>query len=211
MFKKGQRIGGKKASLEEALLAMFREMGVPEAEWRDLALDISGTPARVAKMWKNELLSSYQPGALADLKRRFTCFDIHEAHPLIVEGPIDFHSQCAHHMLPFSGEAYVGYLPGAKLVGASKLARVVEHYSRMLQIQERMGQQVATFIAEQAGAPFTAVMIVASHMCMQVRGIRKAGAKMITTTIVPTPTDGKPVNASLISEFYQAVAMIRRT
>jgi GTP cyclohydrolase I len=198
----------RRPGLVDALSGMFRELGVPQQEWEDRGLDIHNTPARVAKMLREELLASYKPGAYEDLCRRFTCFASDGMDSLVVEGPIDFHSMCAHHMLTFSGEAYVGYLPGPLLVGASKLVRAVDYYARMLQIQERMGRQIADFVMTQAQAKASIVLLKANHLCMRCRGVKQSRTSMLTTAIRPEPAQFG-LDSGLIQEFYQAVELLR--
>jgi GTP cyclohydrolase I len=203
---KGVKISAKPA-LELAFRRLFRELGVPEQEWEDRGLDIRNTPGRVARMYRDELLSSYRPGAHEDLIRKFTCFDEKGDDAMVVEGPISFHSLCAHHCLPFSGEAYVGYIPDQKIVGASKLARVVTHYSHMLQIQERMGRQVAEFILEHAQPKAVLVTITAAHYCMRCRGVKQENTRLVTTTIRPLPVATE--RRDIVEEFYQLSGIAR--
>ena len=130
------------------------------------------TPARVAKMWR-ELFT------VPALK--LTTFDAEGADQMIVQAGIPFYSFCEHHLLPFFGEAVVAYVPGARIVGLSKLARVVEFYARRPQNQERITRQVATLLHESIAPRGVGVMLRGRHMCMEMRGVRAAGAQ--TTTI----------------------------
>jgi GTP cyclohydrolase I len=185
------------------MLEFFRELGIPDSEWEDKGLDIKKTPHRMAKMLRDEILVSYKPGSLEELRRRFTCFDSDGEDGMVFEGPIDFHSTCAHHLLPFSGQAYVAYIPDRKLVGASKLPRVVEHFARMLQIQERLGRQVAEFIHEEAEARLVIVLMSAIHLCMRCRGVKQQNTKMITTAVRPQPTGEADAEwRGVLQEFY---------
>jgi GTP cyclohydrolase I len=111
---------------------------------------------------------------------------------------------CSHHMLPFTGEAYVGYLPGDFLVGASKLARTIDFFSKKLQLQERLGRQAADFLHKQAKARFTAVLLHATHSCMSCRGVRQ-NAKFVTAAIRPHDETLR----GLIDEFYHHVSLIQ--
>jgi GTP cyclohydrolase I len=95
---------------------------------------------------------------------------------------IEFYSTCEHHLLPFQGKAHVAYLPKNKIVGLSKLARLVDIYARRLQVQERLTQQIATQLQEILRPKGVAVMIEAQHQCMSCRGVRKPGGTMITST-----------------------------
>lgn len=194
--------------LETAFGKVFESLRIPQSEIDDTGLDVRNTPARVARMYRDELLSSYKPGAYEELCNRFTCFDSDGKDSLIVLGPCDFHSLCGHHMLPFTGEAWVGYIPGQKIVGASKVPRVVEFYSRMLQIQERMGRQIADFIYEQAKAKCVLVHIKAQHLCIACRGVRAQNVRMLTTAVAPVPT-GPDAHRAVIDEFYSQIAIAK--
>ena len=102
---------------------------------------------------------------------------------LIVARSIPFHSLCMHHLLPFHGIAHVGYLPGKRILGLSKLGRVVELFSRDLQIQERLTVQVADWLEEQLEPKGVGVVLQAEHMCMSLRGVQKLGAKTVTSAM----------------------------
>lgn len=103
---------------------------------------------------------------------------------MIVQKDIDFYSLCEHHMLPFFGKAHVAYIPHHKIVGISKLARLVDVYSRRLQVQERLTNQIATIIMEKLDALGVAVVIEAEHLCMKMRGIQKQNSFVITSTLL---------------------------
>jgi GTP cyclohydrolase I len=100
---------------------------------------------------------------------------------LVIVRNIPFHSLCEHHMLPFRGVAHVGYVPGERLVGLSKLARVVETFARDLQVQERLTQQICNYLTEQLSPRGVGVVLEAEHLCMTMRGAQAAGS-MTTTT-----------------------------
>ena len=103
---------------------------------------------------------------------------------MIVQKDIDFYSLWEHHMLPFFGKAHVAYIPHHKIVGISKLARLVDVYSRRLQVQERLTNQIATIIMEKLDALGVAVVIEAEHLCMRMRGIQKQNSFVITSTLL---------------------------
>ncbi len=103
---------------------------------------------------------------------------------LVVVRDIPFHSLCMHHLLPFGGVAHVAYLPGAQIVGLSKLARVVELFARDLQLQERLTMQVAMFLEEHLEPKGVGVVIEAEHLCMSLRGVQKAGARTTTSALL---------------------------
>jgi GTP cyclohydrolase I len=103
---------------------------------------------------------------------------------LIVARDIPFHSLCEHHLLPFHGVAHVGYLPGEQIVGLSKLGRVIELYARRLQVQERLTTQVADWLRRELQPKGVGVVIEAEHLCMSLRGVQKAGARTVTSTLL---------------------------
>jgi GTP cyclohydrolase IA len=102
---------------------------------------------------------------------------------LIVVRGIPFHSLCMHHLLPFHGVAHIGYLPGDRIIGLSKLGRVVELFSRDLQIQERLTTQVADWLQSELDPKGVGVVLEAEHMCMSMRGVQKFGAKTVTSAV----------------------------
>jgi GTP cyclohydrolase IA len=102
---------------------------------------------------------------------------------LVVAGSIPFHSLCEHHLLPFHGVAHVGYLPGDRIIGLSKLGRVVELFARDLQVQERLTQQIADWLDERLAPRGVGVVIEAEHLCMSLRGVQKHGARTVTSAL----------------------------
>ena len=102
---------------------------------------------------------------------------------LVVARAIPFHSLCEHHLLPFVGVAHVGYLPGERIVGLSKLARVVEYYARALQVQERLTIQVADWLQTELAPKGVGVVLEAEHMCMSLRGVQKPGSTTVTSAL----------------------------
>jgi GTP cyclohydrolase I len=103
---------------------------------------------------------------------------------LVLVRDVPFRSLCEHHLLPFHGVAHVGYLPGERIVGLSKLARVVEHFSRGLQVQERLTKQIAECLQGNLHARGVAVVLEAEHLCMSLRGVRAAGTRTVTSTLL---------------------------
>ena len=133
------------------------------------------TPRRVAKSYA-ELLTPRD----FDL----TTFPNDEAYDeLVLARGIPFQSLCQHHLLPFSGVAHVGYLPGERLLGLSKLARVVELFARDLQVQERLTKQVADWLQEHLSPKGVGVVLEAEHQCMTMRGVRAVGTKAVTSAL----------------------------
>ncbi|MCW3046040.1 MAG: folE [Solirubrobacterales bacterium] len=102
---------------------------------------------------------------------------------LIVARAIPFHSLCMHHLLPFHGVAHVGYIPGERIIGLSKLGRVVELFARDLQIQERLTTQIAGWLQHELGPQGVGVVLEAEHLCMSLRGVQKLGAKTVTSAL----------------------------
>ena len=115
---------------------------------------------------------------------RATSFPNDEGYDeLIVVRAIPFHSLCMHHLLPFHGVAHVGYLPGERIVGLSKLGRVVEHFARRLQIQERLTTQIAGWLERELEPKGAGVVVEAEHLCMSLRGVQKLGATTTTSAL----------------------------
>ena len=136
---------------------------------------VQDTPARMARAYA-ELLTP----ARIDL----TTFPNTDGYDeLIVVRSISFHSLCEHHLLPFVGAAHVGYLPGDRILGLSKLARVVELFARGLQVQERLTKQTADWLQQHLSPRGVGVVIEAEHLCMTLRGVQKAGARTVTSAL----------------------------
>ena len=158
------------AAAERAVADLLRALGKdPSSE------HLADTPARVAKSYA-ELLSP----------REFTLttFPNDEGYDeMVVARSIPVHSLCEHHLLPFHGVAHVGYLPGERILGLSKLARVVELFARDLQVQERLTKQVADWLQAHLAPKGVGVVIEAEHLCMAVRGVRAPGAVTVTSAV----------------------------
>jgi GTP cyclohydrolase I len=138
------------------------------------------TPLRVARAWR-EWFSGYTLDPDAYLARTFE--EVEGYDEMVVLRDIPFESHCEHHLAPIIGKAHVGYLPGGKVVGISKLARVVEAYSRRLQVQEKLTAQVADCIERVLQPRGVGVVIEASHECMTTRGVHTRGVSMVTSTM----------------------------
>jgi len=140
---------------------------------------LKDTPARVVRSWRR-LFQGYKVDAQKILQRDFESDGYDQ---MILMGPIEFWSFCEHHILPFSGTATVAYIPNGngRVVGASKLARVVEAYSRRLQLQERLTKQIAEAIQEAIAPLGVAVVVKARHLCFAARGVEKNGAGLVTS------------------------------
>jgi len=139
------------------------------------------TPARVAKAYQ-DWFSGYDQDPEAYLARTFE--EVAGYDDMVVLKDIRFESHCEHHLAPIIGKAHVGYLPNSKVVGISKLARVVEAYARRLQVQEKMNAQIANTIQKVLEPKGVAVVIEASHQCMTTRGVHKTGVSMVTSTML---------------------------
>ena len=138
------------------------------------------TPGRIIRSWK-ELFSGYQQCAEDVLVTQFRAEQYDE---IVLLRDVEFSSTCEHHMLPFCGKAHVAYIPEDKIVGLSKLARLVDVFARRLQVQERLTQQIASGLQRVLKPKGVAVMIEASHQCMSCRGVRKQSGKTITSCLL---------------------------
>jgi GTP cyclohydrolase IA len=136
------------------------------------------TPARVARMYA-ELFSGLQQDPRAHLQKFFT----QEYDEVVLVRDIAFHSICEHHLLPFMGQAHIAYIPNGKVIGLSKLARVVEVVSKRPQVQERMTEDIANLLVEELDAKGVAVIVEAAHTCMTIRGVRKPGSVCVTSAM----------------------------
>ena len=141
------------------------------------------TPARVARAYE-DWFSGYKDDPVQFLKRTFE--EVEGYDEIILLRDISFESHCEHHMAPIIGVAHVGYLPDNKVVGISKLARVVEAYARRFQVQEKMTAQIAQCIDDVLKPRGVGVVIEASHQCMTTRGIHKTGVSMVTSQMMGT-------------------------
>jgi GTP cyclohydrolase I len=157
-------------AVQRAARELLRALGA------DLDSDaLEDTPRRVADAY-SELLTP-QPFTA-------TTFPNDDGYDeLIVARSIPFHSLCMHHLLPFHGTAHIGYLPGERIIGLSKLGRVVELFSRDLQIQERLTTQVADWLERELEPKGVGVVLDAEHLCMSLRGVQKLGAKTVTSAL----------------------------
>jgi GTP cyclohydrolase IA len=158
------------AAVQRAARELLRALGTDvDAE------SLSETPRRMADAYA-ELLTP-QPF-------RATTFPNEDGYDeLIVARAIPFHSLCMHHLLPFHGVAHIGYLPGERIIGLSKLGRVVELFARDLQIQERLTTQIARWLQRELEPKGVGVVLEAEHLCMSLRGVQKLGAKTVTSAL----------------------------
>jgi GTP cyclohydrolase I len=160
--------------MEELIRKLLVELGEdPERE------GLKDTPVRVAKSYRF-LTNGYHQNIDELLNDAF--FTAEDNHMIIVKD-IELYSLCEHHMLPFIGKCHIGYIPDKKVIGVSKLARVVDMYARRLQIQERLTNQIAHVLMDKVGAQGVGVVIEAQHLCMMMRGVEKQNSKMITSAM----------------------------
>jgi len=168
-------MSNKRAAVNKAInIALVEGIGAehidPEA--------LENTPDRVARAY-GELFGGYDQDPAEILSRTFE--DSYDE--MVIVSPIKFNSMCEHHMLPFVGEAHIGYIPDGKLLGISKLARLTDMYAHRLQLQERLTSQIADSIMTFVEPLGVAVVIRAEHTCMTMRGVNKPGAKTITSVM----------------------------
>lgn len=165
-----------RAEAEEAITTLLRWAGDDPARE-----GLRDTPARVARAFE-EWFQGYTVDPEDYLKRTFE--EVEGYDEMIVLRDIRFESHCEHHLAPIIGKAHVAYLPTNKVVGISKLARVVETYARRLQVQEKMNAQIANCIQKVLDPKGVAVVIEAAHQCMTTRGVHKPGVTMVTSTML---------------------------
>jgi len=141
---------------------------------------LNRTPTRVAQMYK-ELLAGYRTDPVEMVNDAL--FEVTYDEMVLVRD-IEFYSLCEHHMLPFMGRAHVAYFPRGKVIGLSKIPRVVDLFSRRLQLQERLTRQIADFVNELLNPHGVAVVVEGLHLCAMMRGVQKHGARMTTSTML---------------------------
>jgi GTP cyclohydrolase I len=155
------------------------------------------TPARVARMYA-EMFGGLREDPRVHLRTTF-------AQPydeIVLVRDIAFTSMCEHHLLPFMGRAHIGYLPHGRVLGLSKLARIVEVVSHRPQVQERLTEQVADLLVEELGARGVAVVVEASHTCMTVRGVRKPGSLCVTSAMKGIFRDSVSSRSEVLALIY---------
>lgn len=162
-------------AIESAVLNMLHAIGEdPKRE------GLKNTPKRVARMFP-ELLSGYHMDPVKLVNGALFTVDYDD---MVIVRDIEFYSLCEHHMLPFLGRAHVAYIPRGQVLGLSKIPRIVDMYSRRLQVQERMTRQIADFIHDLLNPQGVAVVVEALHLCSMMRGVRKHDARMTTSTML---------------------------
>ncbi|UCD98099.1 MAG: GTP cyclohydrolase I FolE [Chloroflexota bacterium] len=177
-------------NIEASVYNILKNIGEePERE------GLLNTPNRVARMFE-ELTSGYRIDS--DRMINGAIFDV-DYDEMVVVRDIDFYSLCEHHLLPFYGRAHVAYLPDGKVIGLSKIPRIVEMFARRLQIQEQMTAQIASFLQETLNPHGVAVVVDGAHMCSMMRGVRKENAKMKTSKMLGAFRDNDKTRAEFFA------------
>ena len=153
------------------------------------------TPDRVVRSWE-ELFCGYK----TNVEKIFKTFDEHEHNfnQIVLLKDIELYSMCEHHMLPFIGKAHVAYIPDRRVIGISKLARLVDAFARRMQLQERIGEQVTDALMDHLAPKGAACIIEAHHLCMRMRGVQKQHSTMVTSSIKGAFLDNPATRAELM-------------
>ena len=168
------KVGIDQPAVQSAILQVLTAVGEnPDRQ------GLKRTPERVARMY-TELLAGYHTDPVALVNDAL--FDVKYDEMVIVRD-IEFYSLCEHHMLPFIGRAHIAYIPNGKVVGLSKIPRIVDMYARRMQVQERMTRQIADFLRDLLHPQGVAVVVEALHLCTMMRGVRKHDARMTTSAM----------------------------
>ena len=154
------------------------------------------TPERVARAYE-ELTSGYRTDPIALINEAIFNVDYHE---MVLVKDIEFFSLCEHHILPFWGIAHVAYIPDGKVIGLSKIPRIVDMFSRRLQVQERMTTEIATFVQDTLNPSGVAVFVEGQHMCAMMRGVKKSGVNMSTRSLLGIFKTDASLRAELLSQ-----------
>ena len=164
----------KLAAIADAMRRIIDSLGLDPRD-----PNLTGTPERVAKMYL-EMFHGLSEGA----EPTVTVFPNEEHYTaMVMEKDIPFYSMCSHHFVPFYGHAHVAYIPNERIVGLSKMPRIVEFYARRPQLQERLTEQIAGFMAEKLQPQGVMVVVEARHLCVEMRGVKKPGALTVTSAI----------------------------
>lgn len=170
-------VGVAKPEVEKAIEQLLNAFG------EDLSREgLERTPERVARMY-DELLAGYRVDPYALINEAL--FDV-DYDDMVIVRDIEFYSMCEHHLLPFIGKANVAYIPDGKVIGLSKIPRIVDLFARRLQVQERMTNQIAEFLTAAIHPQGVAVVMEAMHLCSRIRGVKKADARLVTSCMVGT-------------------------
>lgn len=181
--------------IHSAVRAILSEIG--EDPERD---GLIKTPDRVARMF-DEITAGYHTDPVKLINGAL--FDVDYEEMVIVKD-IEFYSMCEHHMLPFYGRAHVAYIPAGKVIGLSKIPRIVEMYARRLQVQERMTSQIANLLQEVLNPKGVAVVVEGAHMCAMMRGVKKSDANMTTRQMLGAFSDDESLRKEFLSHISKS-------
>ena len=183
--------------LQEAVKEIL--LGVGEDPARE---GLANTPLRVSKMY-DELLAGYRVNP--DEIINGALFNV-EYDEMVVVRDIEFYSLCQHHLLPFFGHAHVAYIPKGKIIGLSKIPRVVDMFAKRLQVQERMTRQIAELLEEVLDPLGVAVTIEATHLCSVMRGVKKANTRMVTSAMCGEFKNNPKTRTEFLEHIHRPVA-----
>lgn len=182
--------GKAKVEMEKLIYQLLQDIGEdPERA------GLKRTPLRVAKAWEF-LMQGYRQDPKALVNGAIFEEDTSE---MVLVRDIDFFSMCEHHLLPFFGKAQVAYIPDGKIIGLSKLARLVDMYARRLQVQERLTREIAETLSSELAPAGVAVVMEAEHMCMQMRGVEKQNSIAVTSCMLGVFRDNPATRAELLT------------
>jgi GTP cyclohydrolase I len=180
--------------VESAVRAILEEIGEnPDRP------GLRGTPSRVHRMYR-ELTGGYAVDPDAVLNEAIFEVDYSE---MVVVKDISFHSLCEHHLLPFAGSVAVAYIPDGRVIGLSKIPRVVDMFARRLQVQERLTQQIADFLMDRLAPLGVGVVVEATHLCASMRGVKKPGMVMTTSAVLGTFRRNEKTRAEFFSHLQR--------
>lgn len=191
--------GVERAQVEAAVREILDSVG--EDPQREGLLD---TPKRVARMY-DELLAGYRVDPVALMNDAL--FDVSYDEMVIVRD-IEYYSLCEHHLLPFLGRAHVAYLPGDKVIGLSKIPRIVDMFARRLQVQERMTRQIAEFLEDVLHPMGVGVVVEGAHLCSMMRGVKKTNARMTTSAMCGTFKDNPKTRQEFLDHLARSAAVL---
>lgn len=192
MMKRERYVTKEQLAVRECAIGILKYIG--EDATREGLVE---TPKRMQMAW-DEIFSGYK----TDPKKLLKCFVKGSCKEMVILKNAEFYSVCEHHFFPFFGHCSIGYIPNGKVIGVSKLARLLDCFSRRMQIQERMTSQIADFLMDELGAAGVYVVCEGVHFCMTSRGVRKQDASMITSAVrgvFETNTDAR-------AEFLRLIA-----
>jgi GTP cyclohydrolase I len=188
------------SAIEKAVVKTLHAIGEdPDRE------GLERTPQRVAKAYE-ELLSGYRTDPIELLNE--AVFDVSYDEMVLVRD-IEYYSMCEHHMLPFLGRAHVAYIPNGKVIGLSKIPRIVDMFSRRLQVQERMTSQIAELLDELLHPQGVGVVVEGMHLCSVMRGVKKHGARMTTSAMLGAFRNSMPTRQEFLDNISRGATPLR--